>query len=38
MQSLGEGRGYRDMSYDYAQLHYEVKGNMHVAIGDLYKK
>lgn len=29
MQSLGEGRGYRTMAYDYAQRDYEVVGNIH---------
>lgn len=29
MQSLGDGRGYREMAYDYAQLNYEVVGNIY---------
>lgn len=29
MQSLSEGNGYRQMAYDYAQLNYEIIGNIH---------
>lgn len=29
MQSLTEGRGYRDIAYDYAQRDYEVIGTIH---------
>lgn len=30
MQSLEEGRGYRNMAYDYAQRDYEIVGNVHL--------
>ncbi len=29
LQSFSEGRGYRQMSYDYAQKDFEIIGNIH---------